>query len=390
MPPIVREDSDELFADDDENELADLDDLEDPHAVAEEGDEPMLGDDAESDVAADRAAVARGKRETAPQVVSTPRVEAPSAKVISGGDRRRYVRQSRTYPEGTVLHVRIKRFLFFEGQPRRFFDRDKLQQLAGEMSESGQLQAVVARWLDDDPDYDCQSIDGERRVRAAKLLGWETIRVEVRNVRSLKEHFRMSAEANFGRVGHTRLEDAYAIHRMLQDGRSLASIAKGLGMSIATANRRLLLMELDPTLQALLDSTLPRERGLTSQVAEILATLPKDVQIRLRKEVFNLGLSATAAKQHIRNRALAEGLIAGDPERTPNKDFANLRASVRLMRERVGIQLSLSSEQMGAMFANREPGDHAQILSDLGSFTAELAHLEEALRAVRSSENEVV
>jgi ParB family chromosome partitioning protein len=57
-------------------------------------------------------------------------------------------------------------------QARRYFDQATLQELAGSISERGVLQPVLVR---PGPEGKYQLIAGERRWRAAKLAGLETI-----------------------------------------------------------------------------------------------------------------------------------------------------------------------------------------------------------------------
>ena len=64
-------------------------------------------------------------------------------------------------------------------QPRREFDLEKLQELADSIREHGVLQPIVirkglGRWY--------EIIAGERRFRAAKQLGMETIPALVRDI----------------------------------------------------------------------------------------------------------------------------------------------------------------------------------------------------------------
>jgi len=60
-------------------------------------------------------------------------------------------------------------------QPRKKFDEVKLQELADSMREQGLIQAITVRPVEGG----YQLIAGERRFRAAKILGWKEIRAEV-------------------------------------------------------------------------------------------------------------------------------------------------------------------------------------------------------------------
>jgi len=63
-------------------------------------------------------------------------------------------------------------------QPRKEFDPVKLQELADSMREQGLIQPIIVR----PHNGGYQLIAGERRFRAAKILGWKDIRAEVQEM----------------------------------------------------------------------------------------------------------------------------------------------------------------------------------------------------------------
>ena len=63
-------------------------------------------------------------------------------------------------------------------QPRREFSEDSIKELAETLDKDGLLQPIVVR--EDGDQYEI--IAGERRYRAAKSLGWETIPAIVKNM----------------------------------------------------------------------------------------------------------------------------------------------------------------------------------------------------------------
>src|SRR5699024_7009109 len=65
-------------------------------------------------------------------------------------------------------------------QPRREFSDDSIKELAETLDKDGLLQPIVVREDGDDEQYEI--IAGERRYRAAKSLGWQTIPAIVTNM----------------------------------------------------------------------------------------------------------------------------------------------------------------------------------------------------------------
>src|SRR3977135_1343038 len=71
-------------------------------------------------------------------------------------------------------------------QARKYFDEENLWKLAESMRQEGLIQPITVRKLlpmagdREDPGYEL--VSGERRLRAAKLLGWPTIEARVISV----------------------------------------------------------------------------------------------------------------------------------------------------------------------------------------------------------------
>jgi len=159
-------------------------------------------------------------------------------------------------------------------QPRRSFDEDALRALAGSIGRDGVMQPVVVRPA---PGGGYELVAGERRLRASKLAGLETIPAIVRTVddrtsaelalienlqradlnpvdrarafRSLVERYEMTQAELAERVGldrssvanHLRLLDlGDEILAMVSDGRLGFGHARAL-LSVADAGERLVL-----------------------------------------------------------------------------------------------------------------------------------------------------
>src|SRR5262245_61749035 len=61
-------------------------------------------------------------------------------------------------------------------QARKDFDLEGIQNLADSMKEEGLIEPIVVRPL---PGFAFELISGERRLRAAKLLGWSAIEAKL-------------------------------------------------------------------------------------------------------------------------------------------------------------------------------------------------------------------
>lgn len=73
------------------------------------------------------------------------------------------------------FYVRLDRLRRVPGQPRTHFSKAKLQELADSVMCIGLQIPIIVRRVTDDPDFDFEIVEGERRVRAHKMLNREQI-----------------------------------------------------------------------------------------------------------------------------------------------------------------------------------------------------------------------
>lgn len=83
-----------------------------------------------------------------------------------------------TEPESTLA---IAAIVMPPSQPRRYFDSDKIQQLANSIKEYGILEPLLVRPIPNKPNI-YELVAGERRYRAAVQLGLETVPIIIREL----------------------------------------------------------------------------------------------------------------------------------------------------------------------------------------------------------------
>ncbi len=152
------------------------------------------------------------------------------------------------------------------GQPRRAFDDDGLRQLAATMDDRGQLQPILlrrhpeerSRWV---------IVAGERRWRAAGILGWKTMLAIEHDgdpeVASLLE--------NLQRVDLTVVEEARGVRRLMESkGWTQSQAAEAVGRSKGEMSAVLRVLHLPPELlDQVLTSEPPISRNTLIELARI-------------------------------------------------------------------------------------------------------------------------
>ncbi len=170
-------------------------------------------------------------------------------------------------------------------QPRQVFDEEKLQELAESMREQGLIEPIVVRQTGTDS---FEVIAGERRLRASKLLGWETIPAVIMEASDNRIR-EMALVENLQRDDLNPIEIAIA-YQALQDELHLTheNIAKRLGIaSRSQITNTLRLLQLPEEVKSLIS-----EGRLAAGAARAILSLPDALsQIKLAKRAVEEGLS---------------------------------------------------------------------------------------------------
>lgn len=152
-------------------------------------------------------------------------------------------------------------------QPRRRFDDDALAQLADSIRRDGLLQPLVVRPKSGQPDR-FELVAGERRWRAAKLAGLDSVPVMVREL-SDEETAELALIENIQREDLNPIERAEAFQRLIDHhGLSHERVADRVCIDRSTVTNALRLLALHADVQQLV-----RDNLLSAGQARAIAAL---------------------------------------------------------------------------------------------------------------------
>jgi ParB family chromosome partitioning protein len=178
-------------------------------------------------------------------------------------------------------------------QPRRYFDEETLNELAVSVRERGVLQPVLVRPLENGR-YGL--IVGERRWRAAKLAGLESIPTLVSNYDDLAA-LEVGLIENMARENLNPVEEARACVTLAREcGLTFRQIADRVGRGHVTVWNLMHLLELSEEILELL------ERGELSKSHGTALLVAEDPQVRLRlaREAIERGWSTRTLEARAR------------------------------------------------------------------------------------------
>lgn len=129
-------------------------------------------------------------------------------------------------------------------QPRAEFDNNAIIRLADSIRRYGILQPLTVRRSEDDEMYDYELIAGERRLRAAKMLGYFTVPCVI-----LVADEQMSAEMaiieNLLREDLNMFEQAYGFRKLIENhALTQEEVARRMSMSQSAVANKLRLLKL--------------------------------------------------------------------------------------------------------------------------------------------------
>jgi ParB family chromosome partitioning protein len=177
-------------------------------------------------------------------------------------------------------------------QPRKHFKIDELQELAASVKEHGILQPLLVK---EKTDGGYELIAGERRYRAAKIVGLATVPVVIKKIDAQKT-LEIALIENIQRQDLNALEEAFAYRRLMDEfGLTQEAVAQKVGKSRSAVANIVRLLDLPNQIQtALVEGKISMSQGRTllgleneeQQLAMLSSMLGQKITVReLEREV---------------------------------------------------------------------------------------------------------
>ena len=194
--------------------------------------------------------------------------------------------------EGSLRHLPIEWLQRGIYQPRRDIADEGLEELANSIRAQGVMQPVVVRPLGPES---FELIAGERRWRAAQLVGLDTIPAVIRDVAD-EDAIAMALIENIQRENLNPIEEAFALQRLQKEFElTQAEVAEAIGKSRVTVTNLLRLISLEAEVKQML------ERGdLEMGHARALLGLSGRAQVDSARQVVAKGLTVRQTEQLVR------------------------------------------------------------------------------------------
>jgi ParB family chromosome partitioning protein len=147
---------------------------------------------------------------------------------------------------GNIVELELDLIDINPFQPRTNFNEETLRELASSIKELGVIQPITVRKLDFNT---FQLVSGERRFRASKLIGLQTIPAYIR-IANDQESLEMALVENIQRQDLDPIEIALSYQRLIDEiALTQEQMSDRVGKKRSTIANYLRLLKLDPIIQ---------------------------------------------------------------------------------------------------------------------------------------------
>lgn len=222
--------------------------------------------------------------------------------------------ESANTQENGVMNLKINQVEPNLNQPRKVFNDEKLNQLAESILQHGIVQPIIVRKEGDI----YRIIAGERRWRAARIAGLDTVPVIIKDV-SNSEVMEMALIENIQREDLNPIEEAEAFSKLLQEhDMTQEELSKTLGRSRSSIANSVRLLSLCETVRDMLATgelstgharalIVIEDRELQKQLAEKIITRAlnvRETEALIKKTLMSK--NDTTDKKNVKNEYFIE------------------------------------------------------------------------------------
>lgn len=254
-------------------------------------------------------------------------------------------------------------------QPRTRMDEGALYELAESIKTQGIMQPILVRLLKEGANEGrYEIIAGERRVRAAKLAGLDSVPVLVRDVPD-ESAAAMSLIENIQREDLNPLEEAQGLQRLVKEfGLTHEQVAQAVGRSRSAASNLLRLLSLAEPVQTMLMAG-----DLDMGHARALLALERVTQITAANQITAKKMSVREAESLVKKLRAEFTLTATKPKKEKSRDIKRVEEELSdLLAAAVEVRVKKRVKRAGRLEETGELGIQFGSLDELNGLIDKL------------------
>jgi ParB family chromosome partitioning protein len=247
---------------------------------------------------------------------------------------------------GAPSILRVTEMVAGQYQPRTRMDEGALYELAESIKVQGILQPILVRRLHDGANLGkYEIIAGERRFRAAKLAGLDSVPVLVREVPN-EAAAAMALIENIQREDLNPLEEAQGLQRLIKEfGLTHEQTAQAVGRSRSAASNLLRLLNLADPVQTMLMAG-----DLDMGHARALLALDRASQITAASQISAKKMSVREAESLVKKLSADFSLTSTKPRQEKSRDVKRVEEELSdLLMAEVEVRVKKRVKRAGRM-----------------------------------------
>jgi ParB family chromosome partitioning protein len=206
--------------------------------------------------------------------------------------------------KGNIIDLPLSKIIPNKNQPRNKFDKEALDELAKSIKEFGILQPIIVRETGKGGVYEI--IVGERRFRAANMLGLDTIPSIINKNIDDTSSLEMALVENIHREDLSPIELSYTFKQLIEEFKlTHEQLSKRVGKSRTVITNSLRLLSLPLEIQKYVDE------GLVSSghARALLSIKSSEYQIQIAKKIIKNGLSVRQVERFVSREEVSKKKI---------------------------------------------------------------------------------
>lgn len=224
-------------------------------------------------------------------------------------------------------------------QPRHDFDAEALEELAQSIKEHGVISPITLR---KNASNNYMIIAGERRYRASKMAGLETIPAYVRTAKD-EQVMEWALIENIQREDLNAIEIALAYQKLMDDHQlTQEKMADRVGKKRATVANYLRLLKLPAEIQL----GIKEKKIDMGHARAILGSPSPEQQLDIYKKILQNDLSVRKVEELVTN--------AKQEAKSSKSVHTKYEKQQQLLEQKLGRKVKISSNQLTISFKNEE------------------------------------
>lgn len=249
------------------------------------------------------------------------------------------IQQNTEEHEGVQTKLEVDSIRVNPYQPRRHFDEDKLNELANSIKQHGLFTPILVR----ETNQGYELVAGERRLRATKLAGFETITAIVVDFDD-RQMMEIALIENVQREDLNVIEEALGYEALIERLElTQEEVAKRVSKSRSHITNLLRLLRLPETVKEML----AEEKLSMGQVRPLVGLSPSDA-IEIAQKAYREKMSARDVEDYVRNMHNPEK----PTPKSKDDDHTDYRYAIQLFEEKLQTRTEITSKKITIHFSD--------------------------------------